>query len=155
MARKYWLMKCEPAAYTIDALERDRRCGWEGVRNFQARNFLRAMKRGDQVIFYASNADPSGATGVAEVAREAYPDPFALKTGHDYFDPKSTPENPIWYTVDLGFVEKFPRTVPLGELRATPGLEAMEILRKGSRLSVTPLTKQEFEIVRRLGRKKV
>jgi predicted RNA-binding protein with PUA-like domain len=153
MAKDYWLMKCEPAAYTIEALGRDGTCGWEGVRNFQARNFMREMKRGDLVIFYASNADPSGATGVAEVVREAYPDPFALKRGHDYFDPKSTPENPIWYTVDLGFVEKFPRTVPLGRLRETPGLESMEILRKGSRLSVTPLAKQEFEIVRKMGRK--
>ena len=153
MAKNYWLVKCEPAAYTIDALERDGTCGWEGVRNFQARNFLRSMKRGDPVIFYASNADPSGATGVAEVMRDAYPDPFATKKGHRYFDPKSTPENPIWYTVDLGFVEKFKRTVPLGELRETPGLEGMEILRKGSRLSVTPVTKEEFEIVRRLGRK--
>ena len=153
MAKNYWLMKCEPAAYTIDALERDKTCGWEGVRNFQARNFLRAMKGGDGVIFYASNADPSGATGVAEVVRDAYPDPFALKKGHRYHDPKSTPENPIWYTVDLGFVETFARTVPLAELRETPGLEAMEILRKGSRLSVTPVTKEEFEIVRKLGRK--
>ena len=153
MAKNYWLMKCEPAAYTIDALERDRTCGWEGVRNFQARNFMRAMKRGDLVIFYASNADPSGATGVAEVMGDAYPDPFAMRKGHRYFDPKSTPENPIWYTVDLGFVETFARTVPLAELRETPGLEAMEILRKGSRLSVTPLTKGEFEIVRKLGRK--
>ncbi len=153
MAKNHWLMKCEPAAYTIEALERDGTCGWEGVRNFQARNFMRAMTKGDLVIFYASNAEPSGATGVAEVVRDAYPDPFALKKGHGYFDPKATKENPIWYTVDLGFVEKFPRTVPLGALRETAGLESMEILRKGSRLSVTPLTKQEFEIVRKLGRK--
>ncbi|HEY0788932.1 MAG TPA: EVE domain-containing protein [Thermoanaerobaculia bacterium] len=154
MAKNYWLMKCEPAAYTIEALEKDRTCGWEGVRNFQARNHLRAMKKGDLAIFYASNADPSGATGVAEVVREAYPDPFALKKGHHYFDPKATPGNPIWFTVDLGFVEKFPRVVPIAELRETPGLESMAILQKGSRLSVTPLTKQEFEIVRKLGRRR-
>ncbi|HEY0592096.1 MAG TPA: EVE domain-containing protein [Thermoanaerobaculia bacterium] len=154
MAKNYWLMKCEPAAYTIEALEKDRTCGWEGVRNFQARNHLRAMKKGDLAIFYASNADPSGATGVAEVVREAYPDPFALKKGHRYFDPKATPENPIWFTVDLGFVEKFPRVVPIAELRETPGLESMAILQKGSRLSVTPVTKDEFEIVRKLGRGK-
>lgn len=114
---------------------------------------MREMKPGDLAIFYASNAEPSGATGVAEVVREAYPDPFATRKGHKYFDPKATPENPIWYTVDVGFVETFPRVVPLAELRETPGLEEMTILQKGSRLSVTPLTKQEFEIVRKLGRK--
>ncbi len=146
-------MKCEPAAYTIETLERDGTCGWEGVRNYQARNSIREMKKGDLAIFYASNADPSGATGVAEVVREAYPDPFALKKGHRYFDPKSTAEDPIWYTVDLGYVEKFPRTVAIGELREAPGLESMAILQKGSRLSVTPLTRREFDIVRRTGRK--
>lgn len=146
-------MKCEPAAYTIEALERDGTCGWEGVRNYQARNSIREMKKGDLAIFYASNADPSGATGVAEVVRKAYPDPFALKKGHRYFDPKSTAEDPIWYTVDLGYVEKFPRAVPIGELREAPGLESMAILQKGSRLSVTPLTRREFDIVRRMGRK--
>lgn len=152
MPRQHWLLKCEPAAYTIDDLERDGKAGWEGVRNFQARNHLRAMKKGDLAIFYASNADPSGATGIAEIVREAYPDPFATKKGHRYFDPKATKENPIWVTVEIGFVEKFSRTVPLAELRDTPGLEKMVILQKGSRLSVTPVTKQEFDIVRKLGR---
>ncbi len=145
-------MKCEPAAYAIEDLERDGRAGWEGVRNFQARNFLREMRAGDLAIFYASNADPSGPSGVMEIARDAYPDPFATKKGHDYFDPKSRPENPIWYTVDVAFVERFQRVVPLDELRATKGLEEMVVLRKGNRLSVTPVTKKEFEIVRRLGR---
>lgn len=152
MAKRYWLMKCEPAAYTIEDLERDGRTGWEGVRNFQARNSLREMKKGDLVIFYASNAEPSGATGIMEVVREAFPDPFALKKGHQYADPKSTPDDPIWYSVEVGFVERFPRVVPLAELRETPGLEEMVILRKGSRLSVTPVTRQEFDTVRKLGR---
>lgn len=152
MPKQYWLLKCEPAAYTIDDLERDGKAGWEGVRNFQARNHLGSMKAGDLAIFYASNADPSGATGVAEIVREPYPDPFATKKGHRYFDPKATKENPIWLSVEIGFVEKFRRTVPLAELRDTPGLEKMIILQKGSRLSVTPVTKQEFEIVRTLGR---
>jgi predicted RNA-binding protein with PUA-like domain len=154
MAKNYWLMKCEPAAYTIEELEKDGTCGWEGVRNFQARNYMREMKKGDRVIFYASNAEPSGATGIAEVAREAYPDPFALRKGHEYFDPKATPEDPIWSTVDLRFVERFSRVIPLAELRATPGLESMIILQKGSRLSVTPVTTGEFEIVRKLARKR-
>ncbi len=152
---KYWLMKVEPAAYTIDQLARDGKTSWEGVRNYQARNFMRdEMKRGDRVLFYASNADPSGVTGVAEIVREAYPDPFALKKGHTYYDPKSTPDNPIWYSVDLGFVEKLPQLVPLDTLKETPGLENMVVTKKGSRLSIQPVTKAEFDIVVKLGRRK-
>lgn len=151
---KYWLMKCEPAAYTIDDLQRDGETSWEGVRNYQARNFMRdEMKPGDRVLFYASNADPSGVTGVAEIARDAYPDAFALKKGHKYFDPKATKEDPIWYMVDLRFVEKFRRIVPLDELKRTKGLESMMVTQKGSRLSIQPVTKSEFDIVARLGRK--
>jgi predicted RNA-binding protein with PUA-like domain len=151
---KHWLMKCEPAAYTIDDLHRDGTTSWEGVRNFQARNYIRdEMKRGDQVLFYASNADPSGVTGVAEITREAYPDKFATKKGHTYFDEKATVENPIWYMVDIGFVEKFPKIVSLDTLKKTRGLEKMVVTQKGSRLSIQPVTKAEFEIVVKLGRK--
>ena len=146
-------MKCEPAAYTIEALERDGTTSWEGVRNFQARNFIRdEMKVGDKVLFYASNATPSGVTGVAEITRSAYPDKFATRKGHDYFDPKATAEDPIWYMVDIGFVEKFPATVPLDTLKETPGLEEMGVIRKGNRLSIQPVTKSEFDIVVKLGR---
>jgi predicted RNA-binding protein with PUA-like domain len=154
MARKrYWLMKCEPGAYSIDDLERDGVTGWEGVRNFQARNLLRdELQVGDSVLFYASSAEPSGVTGLAEVARAGYPDPFAWKRGHKYYDPDSDPENPTWYTVDIRFVEKFPHIVPLATLKATPGLEDMKVVQKGSRLSVQPVTAQEFQIVCRLGR---
>jgi predicted RNA-binding protein with PUA-like domain len=152
---KYWLMKCEPSAYAIDDLKRDGTTSWEGVRNYQARNFIRdEMKRGDRVLFYASNADPSGVTGVAEIMREAYPDPFAQKKGHKYYDPKSTKENPIWYLVDIGFVEKLPDIVPLETLKSTPGLEEMVVTKKGSRLSIQPVTKSEFDIVVKLGRGK-
>jgi predicted RNA-binding protein with PUA-like domain len=152
---KYWLMKCEPSAYTIDGLKRDGTTSWEGVRNYQARNFLRDdMKLGDRVLFYASNADPSGVTGVAEISREAYPDLFARKKGHEYYDEKATADNPIWYMVDIGFVEKFPRIVPLDTLKSTPGLEEMVVTKKGSRLSIQPVTKKEFEIVAKLGRAK-
>ena len=109
MPTRYWLMKCEPAAYTIDDLARDTRTGWEGVRNYQARNFMRDdMQEGDPVLFYASNADPSGVTGLARIARAGYPDPFAWKKGHKYYDAASTAAKPIWYTVDLEFVERFP-----------------------------------------------
>lgn len=151
----YWLMKCEPSAYSIDDLKRDGSTSWEGVRNFQARNFIRdEMKRGDRVLFYASNADPSGVTGVAEIAREAYPDPYAQKKGHTYYDPKSTKENPIWYLVDIGFVEKLPNIVSLETLKSTRGLEEMVVTKKGSRLSIQPVTKREFDIVVKLGRGK-
>jgi len=154
MANKYWLMKCEPAAYTIDDLERDGKTSWEGVRNFQARNFLRdEMKAGDGVLFYASNAEPSGVSGLAEIAREGYPDPFAFQKGHKYYDPKGDPESPAWYMVDIGFVAKFVETIPLSVLKDTPGLEKMMVTQKGSRLSVQPVTKKEFDIVTKLGRK--
>jgi len=154
-AKRYWLVKCEPEAYSIDDLERDGVASWEGVRNFQARNTLRDdMKVGDGVLFYASNAEPSGVTGVAEVAREGYPDSYAFKKGHKSFDPKSDPENPTWYMVDIRFVEKFPGIIPLAELKAAKGLEKMVVVQKGSRLSVQPVTQKEHEIVLKLGRQK-
>jgi Uncharacterized conserved protein len=152
---KFWLMKCEPSAYSIDDLERDGTSSWEGVRNYQARNFMRdEMKAGDRVLFYASNADPSGVTGVAEISREAYPDLFARKKGHEYYDEKATAENPIWYMVDIRFVEKFPHVVPLDTLKSAPGLENMVVTKKGSRLSIQPVTKGELSIVLKLGRGK-
>jgi predicted RNA-binding protein with PUA-like domain len=153
MPHRYWLMKCEPAAYTIDDLERDGTTSWEGVRNYQARNFMRdEMKVGDPVLFYASNADPSGVTGLAEISRQAYPDRFAIKKGHKYYDPASTADNPIWYMVDIRFVETFPHIVPLDTLKQTPGLEKMVVIQKGSRLSIQPVSKSEYAIVVRLGR---
>ena len=154
-AKRYWLMKCEPEAYTIEDLERDGTTTWEGVRNFQARNSMRDdMKKGDGVLFYASNAEPSGVSGVAEISKPGYPDPYAFQEGHKYYDPKSDPDNPTWYMVDIRFVERFPEVIPLSTLKETPGLENMVVNQKGSRLSVQPVTKQEFEIVRRLGRKR-
>src|SRR5436309_15113854 len=116
-AKRYWLMKCEPEAYSIEDLERDGVTTWEGVRNFQARNTMRDdMKVGDGVLFYASNAEPSGVAGVAEIAREAYPDPYAFQKGPKDFDPKSDPDNPTWYMVDVRIVEKFPAIIPLAQL---------------------------------------
>ena len=146
-------MKCEPAAYTIDDLARDRTTSWEGVRNFQARNFMRdEMQKGDAVLFYASNADPSGVTGLAEIVKPGYPDAFAWKRGHKYFDESSTKASPLWYTVDIGFVERFPSVVSLETLKSTRGLENMMVTRKGSRLSIQPVSKTEYDIVVRLGR---
>jgi predicted RNA-binding protein with PUA-like domain len=154
MPRRYWLLKCEPSAYTIDDLARDGRTSWEGVRNYQARNFMRdEMRMGDGVLFYASNADPSGVTGLAEIVRAGYPDHLAWTGGHKYHDPSSSAETPTWYMVDVGFVERFPGIVTLGTLKATKGLESMMVTQKGSRLSVQSATKQEFDIVARLGRR--
>ncbi len=153
MAKNYWLMKCEPAAYTIERLARDGKTGWEGVRNYQARNFMRdEMKPGDGVLFYASNAEPSGVTGLAEIVTGGYPDPFAFKKGHAYFDEASRKDAPTWFTVDVGYVDTFPAIVPLDTLKSTKGLEEMMVTKKGSRLSIQPVTKAEFEIVVRLGR---
>ena len=153
MPRRYWLMKCEPSAYSIDDLERDGRTCWEGVRNYQARNSMRdEMGVDDGVLFYASNADPSGVTGLARIARTAYPDHYAWEPGHKYFHERSTEAAPLWYMVDVAFVERFPETVSLATLKATPGLDQMVVTRKGSRLSVQPVTRAEHDIVAGLGR---
>ena len=133
---KHWLMKSEPSAYSIDDLERDGSTSWNGVRNYQARNFLRDMRVGDKVLFYASNADPSGVTGVAEVSGEAQPEP----------------DDPTWSMASIRFVEKFAGVVALETLKQTRGLEEMVVTKKGSRLSVQPVTKAEFDIVRKLGK---
>ena len=135
---KHWLMKSEPSAYSIDDLRRDKSTSWNGVRNYQARNLMREMSAGDEVLFYASSADPSGVTGLAEVSAEAQPEP----------------DDPTWSMVKIRFVEKFPNVVPLDVLKQTRGLEEMMVTRKGTRLSVQPVTKGEFEIVVKLGRRK-
>ena len=123
------------------------------MRNYQARNFMRdQMQEGDGVLFYASNADPSGVTGLAEIVRAGYPDHTAWQKGHKYFDPATKKDAPIWFMVDIGFVERFPGVVPLETLKATKGLEAMMVTQKGSRLSVQPVTKAEYEIVVRPGK---
>lgn len=154
MATKYWLMKCEPAAYTIADLRRDGTTSWEGVRNYQARNFMRdEMQVGDPVLFYASNAEPSGVTGLATIARAGYPDHLAWKKGHKYFDAASSQDKPLWYMVDIAFEEEFKGTLSLETLKNTPGLGQMRVTQKGSRLSVQPVTKAEYDIVVRLGRK--
>jgi predicted RNA-binding protein with PUA-like domain len=146
-------MKCEPDAYTIDDLERDGTTSWEGVRNFQARNYMRDdMRVGDGVLFYASNADPSGVTGVAKIVKAGYPDPAAFDKSSPYYDERSDTSQPTWFMVDIGFVKNFHGTVPLETLKATKGLSKMVVTQKGSRLSVQPVTKEEFEIVLTLGK---
>ena len=154
-AKRYWLLKSEPGSYSIDDLERDGTTSWEGVRNYQARNFLRDDSRvGDLVLFHHSNADPVGVVGIAKVVRAGYPDPLQFDKRNKYYDPKSKPESPTWITIDVGFVEKFAEVVSLATLKSMPGLESMVVTQRGSRLSVQPVTKDEFEIVRKLGRSK-
>jgi predicted RNA-binding protein with PUA-like domain len=148
---RYWLMKSEPNVYSIHDLEHDGRTSWEGVRNYQARNFMRdEMQPGDGVLFYHSNADPPGVAGLARVSRPGHPDPTARDPASDYHDPRASDQDPRWYMVELEFVERFPELVPLSALRDAPGLEEMLVTRR-SRLSVQPVTEAEFRIVERIG----
>ncbi len=151
----YWLMKSEPSSYSIDDLKSDKNTYWNGVRNFQARNFMRdTMRVGDQVLFYHSSAEPPGVAGVAQVSRAGYPDFTAWDKKDSHYDPKSKQENPLWYMVDIAFVEKFPRLIPLETLKANEKLlKGMPVLKKGMRLSVQPVEKKHFEWVRRCGKK--
>ncbi len=141
---KCWLMKSEPGAYSIDDLERDGVTSWDGVRNYQARNFMREMNEGDAILFYHSNADPPAVVGIARVVTKAYPDHTSWDPDSRYFDPKSSPEDPRWWMVDITFVERLPRPVPLSELKAEPALEGMLVTGK-SRLSVQPVEQRHFD----------
>ena len=146
--QNYWLLKSEPDCYSIDDLQRDGTTFWSGVRNYQARNFMRdLMKPGDGVLFYHSSCEPPCVAGIAEVASQGYPDHTALDPDDDHYDPKATPENPIWMMVDVKFVRKFSEPIPLAELKETPGLEGMEVTKRGSRLSVQPVTADEWKRV--------
>jgi predicted RNA-binding protein with PUA-like domain len=151
---RHWLVKSEPDAFSFADLvaSPNGTTGWDGVRNYQARNFMRdGMKRGDLVFFYHSSTDPAAIVGVAEVAREAYPDPSAFDASDSHFDPKSRADAPTWVMVDLRAVEPLARPLTLADLRGVKGLEKMALLQKGSRLSVQPVTAMEWEIVYRLG----
>ncbi|MEI6477798.1 MAG: EVE domain-containing protein [bacterium] len=142
----YWLVKSEPNSYSIDDLARDKKTAWDGVRNYQARNYMRdQMKVGDQVLFYHSSTNPMAVVGVAEVASESYPDASALDAADHHYDPKATPENPIWALVDLAFVEKFKNPVTLKAAKADPQLEGMMLIKQGSRFSVQPVSKAHFK----------
>lgn len=153
--KKYWLMKSEPTSFSIQDLANSPKqttC-WDGVRNYQARNYMRdEMQPGDVVLFYHSNADPPAIVGTAEVVSQAYPDHTAWDPKDSHYDPKASPTNPIWQMVDIRLLEIFPRPLPLDELRGLTALKDMELLRKGSRLSVQPVRKSEFDAVMKLAR---
>jgi len=152
----HWLIKSEPDVFSIHDLAKTKgkTTHWEGVRNYQARNFLRAMRTGDLVLYYHSNAEPSAVAGIVEVVREAYPDPTAWNPTSDYHDPKASPQNPVWSMVDVKLVEVFARELPLEELRTVKALAGMELLRRGSRLSVQPVTAVQFRTIRTLASKR-
>ncbi|AGW14040.1 EVE domain-containing protein [Megalodesulfovibrio gigas] len=147
----HWLVKSEPGCFSIDDLaasEHGATC-WSGVRNYQARNFMRQMQQGDTVLFYHSVTNPA-VVGLARVVREAYPDHTAFDPADQHYDPKSSPEKPLWDMVDIQWLETFPRPLPLPLLRQVRGLEEMELLKKGSRLSVMPVSAAAFQRIMEL-----
>jgi predicted RNA-binding protein with PUA-like domain len=148
----FWLMKSEPSCFSIDDLQRlpNQTTHWDGVRNYQARNFMRdQMHVGDQVFFYHSNCNPPGIVGIAEVVREAYPDFTAFDPESEHPDPSSTPDKPRWFMVDIRFKKKFSGILSLEQLKHYPELGQMPLLRKGNRLSVLPVSRQEWHFILR------
>jgi predicted RNA-binding protein with PUA-like domain len=144
----YWLMKSEPDAFSIDDLKRVKTEPWTGVRNYQARNFMRdGMKPGDGVLFYHSSCAEPGVVGIAEVASDAYPDPTQFERKSDYYDEKSTREQPRWMLVDVAFKRKLKRTISLNELKEHPRLDGFALLQRGNRLSVLPVTKAQWDAI--------
>jgi predicted RNA-binding protein with PUA-like domain len=150
MAKQYWLMKSEPDVYSLDDLKRDGSTHWDGVRNYKARNNMRAMKVGDEVLYYHSNAKPPGVVGIARVCREAYPDPSQFDKKSHYYDEKSRKEDPRWSLVDVEYVAAFPHKVGLDDVKSEKALADMELVRYG-RLSVQSVTKTQFERVKKMG----
>lgn len=146
----YWLMKSEPNAFSIDDLKNrpDQTEPWDGVRNYQARNFMRdQMKAGDQVFFYHSSCEEPGIVGIMEVVRQSYPDPTAFDPQSKYFDPKSDPNKPRWFLVDVRYLRHTRRIIPLAELKEHEALKNMALVRKGNRLSIMPVTKEQWEAI--------
>jgi predicted RNA-binding protein with PUA-like domain len=149
---QYWLMKSEPDVFSIDDLAKKKTSWWDGVRNYQARNFMmKDMKIGDVVLFYHSNAEPPGIAGLAKVSSAAKPDLTALDKKSEYYDKSATRENPRWFCVEVEFAKKFKNLVPLDQLRTTQGLENMLVIKRGQRLSIQPVTKAEYAIISKLG----
>jgi predicted RNA-binding protein with PUA-like domain len=154
-SRRYWLFKSEPSAYSFDQLKRDRRTFWHGVRNYQARNILRdEIQVGDGVLFYHSNAKPMAVVGVAKVVKAGYPDHTAFEPGHDYYDAKSSPDDPTWFMVDIAPIGPMKQPLDRDQLKEQSALEDMVLLQRGSRLSVQPVTKSEWRAILKLGGQK-
>jgi len=144
----YWLLKSEPDAYSIDDLARDGRSMWDGIRNYQARNMMRdEMQVGDEAFFYHSSCAEPGIAGILKIASKPYPDPTQFDPRSKYHDPKSTSDDPRWQLVDVQFVRKLARTIPLTELKEQPGLDEMILLRRGNRLSIMPVAKRHWDLI--------
>jgi predicted RNA-binding protein with PUA-like domain len=157
VATKHWLLKSEPGVFSIDDLSiaKNQTTFWDGVRNYQARNFLRnEMKLGDKIIFYHSNTEPPCAVGTCEIVKEGYPDFTAFDPENDHFDPKSKKEFPTWFMVNIKLVKKFSKIVSIAEIKANKNLQKMQLVKRGNRLSVISLTKKEFEEIEKLGQLK-
>jgi len=147
----YWLMKTEPDVLSIDKLKTLKESDWDGVRNYQARNFMRdQMKLKDKVLIYHSSCDEIGIAGIAEVSKESHPDYSAIDPKSEYFDAKATKENPRWYMVSVKWVQTFSRVISLDDLRSIPDLSEMIVIKKGNRLSITPVTESEYKIIKNL-----
>lgn len=153
MEKNYWLFKSEPEDYSLEDLAKDKKTYWDGVRNYQARNFLRdSIKKGDGVLLYQSNTDPLAVVAICEVVKEGYPDFTAQEKGHHYFDPKSSPENPIWFMVDIALQSILKRPVTLQEIKVNPKMKDFRLIQRGNRLSVMPVTETEWNEILRLSK---
>lgn len=154
MSKGYWLFKSEPDVFSIEDLKKSKNqtTFWNGVRNYQARNFIRdEMKKGDKVLFYYSNADPNAVVGVCEITKDGYADTSQFDSESEYFFPSADPKNPIWYMVDIKFDKEFKKPVTLQEIKNNPRLKNMRLIQRGNRLSVIPVTKEEFDEVVKMG----
>ena len=154
MAKKYWLLKTDPACFSLDDLKKckNQTTCWDGVRNYQARNFIRdEMKSGDDVLFYYSQSQPNAVFGICTIVKEAYPDPSQFNPKDKHYFPSSDPANPPWYAVDIKFVKEFKKTVSLSDIKGNSKLKNMRLIQRGNRLSVMPETKEEFDEVLKMG----
>jgi predicted RNA-binding protein with PUA-like domain len=149
---RYWLFKSEPHAYSFEQLQKDGTTPWSGVRNYQARNNMMEMKLGDLGLFYHSSIAEPAAVGIVKVVKEAFPDFTAWEKGGEYYDPRSTPEKPMWQMVEVAFVEALEHPVTLARMRSDPRLVGMELLKKGQRLSVQPVMPHEWKIILELSK---
>ena len=146
----YWILKTEPNTYSIEDLQKDKETDWDGVRNYQARNFIKQMQAQDLAFFYHSNCKVPGIVGIMQICGPAIPDLTALNSSSQYFDPRSTVEQPRWYMVKVKFVEKFPNIIPLSLLKATKNLAKLPLLQRGNRLSIMPVTSKEWQAILKL-----
>ncbi|MAF91482.1 MAG: EVE domain-containing protein [Bdellovibrionota bacterium] len=148
MAKKYWLMKSEPDVFSIDDLKKVKKEPWDGVRNYQARNFMmKDMKLGDEILFYHSRTKPMGVYGLATVSKEAFPDPLQFDEKSKYFEKRATKEKPVWYCVEVAYEGHFAEPVTLEAIKAEPKLSDMAVVQKGQRLSIQPVKANEFKCV--------